>query len=160
MMKKIKQMVLIFLLNITFLQAQTTHEIKKGNTFFILFEAGDFAKKKVISLPDKPIKYEFYVKEKNSGRKTKLPYSFLNASYFNTDDQHKEKTRIYRVHKSFLRKNKKIILTREEMIAIGTTSMVNLFEYNKRNLFIIDKSEIEDNYIWIKEVRFMSMNYE
>ncbi len=114
----------------------------------------------MISLPDKPIKYEFYKKERNSGKKTMLSYSFLNATYFNSEDQHKGKTRSFRIHKSFLRKNKKIILTREEMIAIGTTSMVNLFEYNKRNLFIIDKSEIEDNYIWIKEVRFMSMNYE
>ena len=142
--------------------AQQLDDLKKQNTFFILFEEGEFATKKQLRGPEKPIKYQFYKNQKNKSDKTPYDFVFYHAEFFNAEESTQgERAAIkYKLHKSFLKKNKDIILTREEIESIGDSAMIRLFNYNKRNLFIIDKSEAKNNYILVREVRLITVLME
>lgn len=59
----------------------------------------------------------------------------------------------FKVNKSFLRKNKDIILTKEKMLKLGYEKTFKLF-YNAKHILLIDKNEIEKGRVVIKEVFF------
>ena len=65
----------------------------------------------------------------------------------------------FRVNKSFLRKNKKEILTIKKMRQLGFNKVFNMF-LNAKHIFLIDKSETRDCKILIKEVQLFYIGEE
>ncbi len=60
----------------------------------------------------------------------------------------------------FLRKNKDIIISQKDLNRFGESKIARLFELNKKHIFIIDKSEIKNDEILIKKVKFLYTPYE
>ena len=144
------------------LQAQQLDDLKNGNTFFILFEEDAFSQK-MKTLPKilEPIFYTFYYQKKNSNEKT--PYSFI-FSYHKfkllEDVAANKQTISFRVHKSFLKKNKKLILSKSDIDALGEYRIIQLFKYKRKHIFLIDKAETIGDQILIRQVKFNFQAYE
>ncbi len=143
-------------------KSQNLKEIQRDNVIFILFEEGDLvSKQKGIAKELGSVHYSFYQKAEGDKAKRLLPYWFSFDEYETLEDAKMNKRNVsYRVHRSFMRKNKKIILTKKDLENLGELNVVRLFGYNKKNIFIIDKSEIKGNQVLIKEVKFIFTAYE
>jgi len=160
-MNVIKLTILISCLGFLQLKAQNLEKIEQSNTFFILFEDGLLTQRAILKLlPDKPISYQFYRMKENI--KIKYPFKFYYAEYFDSDDQANKinQTMVYSIHKSFLRKNKDVIITRDFMEKIGKNKLIDLLYGANKYIFIIDKSEINGNKIIIRKVLFSPQLYE
>ncbi len=151
-----KIIVLSLILSSISVFGQALSELKKGSTFFILFEEGEFSKKRSTTLGIlEPIFYSFYFKKQNSDEKTSYSFRFSYHKYNQHEDISKNKQTIkYRVHKSFLNKNKHLLLSKKDMDKLGDRKMIQLFKQNKKHIFIIDKSETKGNQILIREAKF------
>jgi len=155
-MKKILFLITFCLASIT-VKSQNIEALKKQNTIFILFEEGKFSKKeKLIPKIQQVISYTFYYNKENSVETTLYSFMLYFQKYKNYQDamNNMNQTMVYKVHKSFLRKNKDIIITKKFIDFIGEAKTVSLLNGNNNHVFIIDKSEIEGNQILIRKVIF------
>lgn len=155
-----KRIILISLVLISFtLKAQDFDKIKDQNVFFILFdEAHDSMKKRTLSIKNKDnleVKAEtlYYFYKKNN---EKFEFSFDYWDYRSFDDAYNKinKRMIYRLNKSFLRKNKDIIITRDFMEEVGEDAIIDLLFRGSKYIFLIDKAEVKKGEILLREVRF------
>ena len=156
-MKKYLILILMLFIGIT-LKAQDLGKIKSQNTFFILFESSNSEEKIDLSRiinknKDLRYHYRFY---KNNKSKDKLDFSFSYSKYQTFDDAHNDinAAMVFRLNKSFLRKNKDVIITRDFMEKVGKNTIVDLFFRGNIYIFLIDKLEIENGKILLREVQF------
>ena len=151
-MKKIILICFCSLLTVN-LYSQDVNKIKSQNVFFILFESNDYMQKTDLSREktEDSFRYEYFHKKIN-----KFKFSFRYWDYKNFDDAYNKikKTITFRLNKSFLRKNKDIIITREFMEDLGEQALISLLNGSNKHVFLIDKSEIKKGKILLREVRF------
>ena len=75
--------------------------------------------------------------------------------YENFDEMEKDNPVLYlKVHKNFLRKNKDIILTQKKMLKLGYKKTSKLLD-DAKTILLVDKNEIENCKIVLKEVTYM-----
>ncbi len=67
---------------------------------------------------------------------------------------------LFKLNKSFIRKNKDIIITREFMEEVGEGTIIDLLFRGNKYIFLIDKSKIKNKKILLREVRFDYVAYE
>lgn len=142
------------------LNAQQIDKIKKNkNVFFILFDAKyEYMRKFDLSRNKKDTTfnyvYSFYNKKEN--KIEEYDFSFNYSKYWTFDDAHNDinERMVFKLNKSFLRKNKDIIITREFIESIGEDALIELLAGGFNHVFLIDKGEIKKNKILVREVRF------
>lgn len=99
------------------------------------------------------LNYTFNFESDNNVKETIKLY---HRTFMNYDDQDNDKKAFsIRVNKSFLRKNKKMIITKKLMDKIGYQSTIKLFSKAKR-ILLIDNNDTIDKKIVLKEVRLVS----
>ncbi|WP_397364259.1 hypothetical protein [Olleya sp. R77988] len=98
----------------------------------------------------KPYIYFFYFyTPKGVLEKVPLTFNFVSFSI-----KEKEQPQRFRVCKSFLRKNKDLILTQKKMYKIGKENTLQIFEKAK-TIYLIDESQKKDKTYLIKEVYYL-----
>jgi len=151
---------LVFFFNSNYSQAQNLLDIKNQNVFFILFEKGNLTKKDTIYTYNKKIREPrysyYYYRNKNKNFISRYPYFFNYSKYRNNRDANNQinETMVYCLHKSFLRKNKNIIITKEFMDKVGVNKIVDLIYGSNKHIFLIEEGEIKKNKILLREVKF------
>ena len=135
------------------LKAQDLNKIKNQNVFFILFEKGELMQKYDISRNENDTIYGYHFYEK---LKKEFKFSFNYSKYPTFDDAYNDlnERMLFRLNKSFIRKNKDIIITREFMEEVGEDAIIDLLFRGNKYIFLIDKGEIKNNKILLREVRF------
>tara|TARA_R110001606_G_C15366749_1_gene649121 strand:+ start:1017 stop:1499 length:483 start_codon:yes stop_codon:yes gene_type:complete len=135
------------------LKAQDLNKIKKQNVFFVIFENCELTKKTDVSTKSQN-RFNYYFFKKSD--KEEFKFSFNYSKYPTYDDESNDinERMVYRVNKSFLRKNKDIIITRKFMEKVGEYAIIDLLFRGNKHIFIIDKSEMKNNKILLREVRF------
>lgn len=133
--------------------AQCLEDIQKQNVFFILLEDKDsLTNFGCLERPD--IGYCSYHFLKLN--KEPFEFSFRYAKYRHIDDFNNDMNRsmLFRVDKSFIRKNKNIIITRELMEKMGDRKMINLLysDISNRTIFLINTADTKDGKLLIREV--------
>ncbi len=159
MIKKIKKTSFLFFLFIFFIpvsiNSQDYERIKNQNTVFVNYKNIKGAELKKLlgsneTSPDnKPYIYQFF-RVKPKVETNKLPFMTLYFRVFKNVPKEKELL-MFRVHKSFLRKNKKSIMNWEFMQKIGINKTIEILK-NAKTILLIDDSQREKNTILVKEV--------
>ncbi|WP_147679247.1 hypothetical protein [Algibacter pacificus] len=157
-MKKIFILSLIlFLTNICI--SQNLKKIKQSEVLFILHNGTNcsYQTKRIMQkYEDKRTSsfYNFFFTEENHYSLQNEKMTFIYSQYYDFDEEYKNNPVPYfKVNKSFLKKNKDIIVTGEFIQKIGYIESVKLIN-NAKTIFLIDKSEIQKKEIIIKEVRY------
>lgn len=155
-----KKILLIAMFYVTFISAQDLKKIENQNTFFILFDSCELTKKTNISRKDNP-SFNYYYFYKKNGLIETFKFSFNYSKYLSYDDaiNKSNQAKLFRINKSFLRKNKDIIITRDFMEKIGFKKMINLIDGDllNRTIFLINTEDTKNGKILIREV---TINYE
>lgn len=133
--------------------SQSLEKIKKQNTFFILLDKNDklagYGCVKKGTNP--PCSYGF-----SKGNGDPFEYSFNYHKYPSIDEAYSKvnANTVFRVHKSFLRKNKDIIITREFMEKVGDRKMISLLDDDASNktIFLINTADNKNGTILLREV--------
>ena len=149
-----KNIILILCLCITVaVKSQCLEKIIKQKTFFILLDKNDKLTK-FGCVPENIIpycSYQFYKKNKKP-----FEYSFSYNKYPSLDHKYSDiqQRMVFRINKSFIRKNKDIIITREFMEKEGKETMLSLLYDNRSNktIFIINTAETKNGKILLREV--------
>ena len=141
------------------LNAQDIDKIKNQKVFFVLFDAKDVYMKRIDNSTNdrgEIYSYNFYFYNNFKNRKEEYDFSFYYWKYHNFDDANEKinERMVFKLNKSFLRKNKDIIITREFIENIGEKALINLISGINKHIFLIDKGEIKKNKIVLREVRF------
>jgi hypothetical protein len=134
------------------IKAQNLNKISSQNVYFIYFDDNEFTKKGCNTTKnDTSCAYYFYDTDKKI-----FKFSFYYSKFPTFDDAHNNinAAMVYKLNKSFLRKNKNIIITREFMEQLGEKNVIKLLYGINKQIFLIDKSEIKDGKITLREVRF------
>ncbi len=154
-----KYLPLFFILFSINIYSQELEKIKQSEVLFI-FHNGinrDYQSKRIWqNHKDKRAStfYDFFFKEENyySLQSEKVIFSYSHYSDF--DEQYKDNPVPYfKINKSFLKKNKDIVITGDFMNKIGYAESVKLIN-NAKTIFLIDKTEIQNKRIVLKEVRY------
>lgn len=155
-LKMKKKLVLKLLLFLTInVSSQCLENIKRQNTFFILFEdkseLTSYWCTDKLPLNLKACRYYFY-----KSNKKEFKYQFDYREYPDADKMHNDidKNMVFRIDKSFLRKNKDIIITREFMEKIGLETMLDLLYADRGNktIFLINTADKKEGKILLREV--------
>lgn len=130
-------------------------EIIPQEYIFVLFEENEYSKQ--IKTPRSSFNYgEYYFRLPNTTVYSELhgyEIILIDRKYKDFDAKFSDNPLPrFKVNKSFIRKNKKRIFTINKMRAIGYEKIFALFNKAK-HIYLIDKSEIHDNLITIKEVQ-------
>ena len=149
-MKNIILLLIVFTINV---KAQNLEKIKKQNTYFILLSKND----KLSGYGcenggnNRSCTYHFFNRDS-----TPFEYSFTYSPYKDIDDYYNKinKTPLFRINKSFLKKNKDIIITREFMEKMGKRVMLDLLYSDSPNktIFLINTADTKDGKILVREV--------
>ena len=137
--------------------SQDLEKIEQSEVLFILHDGanGNYQSKHVLQKPKKQrtsFFYNFVFKEENYYSKNE-EITFTFRHYYDYDEQFKNNPVPYfKVNKSFLKKNRNIIITGDFMRKIGYVKSVKLIN-NAKTIFLIDKTEIQDKEIVVKKVR-------
>lgn len=147
-----KIVIIIFGIFCVSINAQEINKIKNQNVCFVFFDGSDLTKKGCNTIK-KRINCAYYFYDSN---KNMFEFSFKYSKYSTFDDALNEMNpaMVFKLNKSFLRKNKDIIITREFMEEVGEDAMIDLLFREYKTYFLIDKNEIENNKILVREVRF------
>lgn len=154
-----KHTVFLFLLFTFNLYSQDLDCIKQNEVLFVLHSGinGNYQSKRISQKSKKQrarIYYNFFFTDESSNSLQNEKVTFTYHHYYDFDEKAKDNPVPYfKVNKSFLRKNKKIIITGEFMQEIGYKEAVNLIN-NVKTIFLIDKTEILGKEIIIKEVKY------
>jgi hypothetical protein len=153
-MKKILFTLIIFFLTIEII-SQNLKKIEKQNVVFVLLNHKDKLSGYGCSKKD-PFNffycsYSFFKKNGES-----FEYNFKYTEYPDANKRLNDidKNMLFRIHKSFIRKNKDIIITREFMEKMGKRVMLDLLYSDKINktIFIINTAETKNGKITLREV--------
>lgn len=133
-------------------KAQDLNKIKSQNVYFIYFNDSYLSKKHDVSRKD-DLRFNYYYYRDN---KEIFNFSFHYSKYPTFDDAHNDLNvaMVYKLNRSFFKKNKDIIITREFMEKIGENNIVNLLYGSNKYIFLIDESETNDKTILLRQVRF------
>jgi hypothetical protein len=136
--------------------------LKYKDTIFIFFEANDKLKcdeckveiSRMIRYPKNGIKrihitFNFYFREFES-------YHLSTPGFPDENGEYPLATLEFK--KSFIRKNKDIILTYDEIMDYGPINILNMFAHKK--VFVIDKDEIKNCKVIARQVYFGSSMYQ
>ncbi|MEE4001905.1 hypothetical protein V1T75_16300 [Tenacibaculum sp. FZY0031] len=161
-MKKIIY-VIVFLLNYSNIFSQNIEKINNNNIAFIYFDKEDdnFKKTKDVFIVGKIKEYgEKYNYLFLNRYKKHIEISFIHNKYKDFDSfDNKEEMLSFKLCKSFLKNNKDIIINNETIKKIGLKGLYDII-LDKQKVFLIDKSEIENNLILVKEVYLLDLNSE
>ena len=128
-----------------------------NETIFILFKKeNQFNSKKIIAKSKKQkrkVHYRYHYKYKNY---YDIILSFKEYKNFN-EKELGNPLPYFKVNKSFLRKNKKIIYDNKKLKKLSYNKITKLFN-NAKHIFLIDKEETYNNKITIKEVIYFTPN--
>lgn len=144
-------------------KAITQENIYK-ETIFIVFESSEFQKyKKRVNDENTFGEYIFLVPENptdSSGLYSKGMITLVDKKYKDFDAKFSDNPLPkFKVHKSFLRKNKKQILSIKEMRDLGFNKIFRML-LKAKHIFLIDKHETKDNLLTIKEVQHFHIGEE
>ncbi|MHC9088061.1 hypothetical protein ACXIHB_05020 [Tenacibaculum sp. IMCC1] len=105
-------------------------------------------------------KYSYFYSFKENNFERAL-FNLNYSDYHDFDDAISQinKSIIFEVDKSFLKKNKEIILTKEILDKIGGQESFKLL-LGAETFFLIDKAEVKNNKILIREVKLDWENIE
>lgn len=137
--------------------SQNLEKIEQSEVLFVFHNGtnGNYQSKRVLQkFKDKrtSLFYNFFIVNKNEPELKEVELTLVYTQYFDFDEQYKDNPVPYfKVNKSFLKKNKDIIVTGEFMQKIGYIKSVKLIN-NAKTIFLIDKSEIQKKEIILKEV--------
>ncbi|WP_428743081.1 hypothetical protein [Tenacibaculum sp.] len=138
-------------------------EFSKKDTLFIYFNESESSKKLSVGYPKKDTtiyKYSyFYSFKDNNFEKALFNLNYSDYHDFDNAISQVNKSIIFEVDKSFLKKNKEIILTKEILDKIGGQESFKLL-LDAKTIFLIDKAEIKNNKILIREVKLDWENIE
>lgn len=155
----------MFLLVTINCNSQDLEKIKENEVLFILHNGtnGNYQSKIILQKhKDKRTGffYNFFVINKNETQLQDVKITFTFSHYYDFNEEYKDNPVPYfKVNKSFLKKNKDIIVTGEFMNKIGYMESIKLIN-NAKTIFLIDKSEKQKKEIIIKEVRYFSIAEE
>uniref|UniRef100_A0AB33KTW4 Lipoprotein n=1 Tax=Tenacibaculum sp. Pbs-1 TaxID=3238748 RepID=A0AB33KTW4_9FLAO len=135
----------------------------KGETLFILFEKSESTRIFPVGRIQKDTtiyKYSYFYSFKENNFERAL-FNLNYSDYHDFDDAISQinKSIIFEVDKSFLKKNKEIILTKEILDKIGGQESFKLL-LGAETFFLIDKAEVKNNKILIREVKLDWENIE
>ena len=141
------------------LNAQDIEKIKNQKVFFVLFDTKDEYMRRVDLSTNKKgetYSYNFYFYNNLENKKKQYGFSFSYWKYWTYDDYDAKinERMVFKLNKSFLRKNKDIIITREFIERIGEDAITELLADGFDHIFLIDKGEIKNKKILLREVRF------
>lgn len=147
----------LFLLSLN-IYSQDIMEIKKQETIFVFFEesktntifkSGRKVNDSIIYNYD--FEYLFFDKNNRLNKEFWLSYNDYQGGF---DDllNKVNKSTIFKINKSFLRKNKDIIITGKLVDKLGKSDFFKLLEKAK-TIYLINKAEIENGLITVREVR-------
>ncbi|MHC9088056.1 hypothetical protein ACXIHB_04995 [Tenacibaculum sp. IMCC1] len=131
-------------------------ELKNKNTLFIYLEKSSDENYKNIEIRKKTKNYKGlnYLKYEINGVFTPfLKYS--DYENFNDMLNKTNKSIVFYVNKSFLQKNKDIIITQKLIDKVGVNKVFKLLGSSK-NIFLIDKKEIKGNKVLVRQVKYQS----
>ena len=146
----------LLLLLITNSYSQNFEKIKQSEVLFILHNGtnGNYQSKRISQkYEDKraSISYDFFVVNKHETQIQDAKITLNYSHYSDFDEKSKgNPVPFFKLNKSFLKKNKDIIVTGEFMQKIGYIESVRLIN-NAKTIFLIDKSEIQKKEIILKE---------
>lgn len=104
--------------------------------------------------------YKFYVVNKDKNEQQDIEIILTYSHYYDFDEKFKDNPVPYfKINKSFLKKNKDIIVTGDFMNQIGYVESFNLIN-NAKTIFLIDKSEIQNRKLVIKQVKHFFIREE
>ena len=152
---------LIFILCVLFssiLNSQCLEKIKEQKTFFILLDKNDtFSQYGCIEKDVNPACNYRFIKS----NKEPFEYSFYYHKYPSIDEAYSKinENTIFRIDKSFIRKNKDIIITREFMEKMGENKILSLLDDDASNktIFLINTADTKNGKILVREVK---INYK
>jgi hypothetical protein len=136
--------------------------LKSIDTIFIFFEANDKLKCKDCKVDiSRMIRYP-----KNEIKKYHTTYNinfrhlerYILSTISFPDENGVYPLATLEFKKSFIRKNKDIILTYDEIMEYGPINVLNMFAHKK--VFVIDKSEIKNCKLIARQVYFGSSMYQ
>ncbi|MHC9088051.1 hypothetical protein ACXIHB_04970 [Tenacibaculum sp. IMCC1] len=150
-----RNVLLIFTLffSLTKVNAQSLEKIKAQNAFFILFNHKDKLGKFGCGKNEKFDHCGYYF-HKTNGAPFKYDFSYDNYRHIDDFNNDMNKSMLFRIDKSFLRKNKDIIITREFMEQMGIAAMLDLLYSDSTNktIFLINTADTKDGKILVREV--------
>lgn len=159
--KSVKYIVLlIFFIGIKGI-SQDINKIKNGNVLFVYFEKDNETFKKMtlsVNKKDRAKSTSFYSyyfdKNRKKDSQEKLCFWLRFNEYEDFDEKRKDIPNLFfKINKSFLRKNKSIIITNEFINKIGYAQISTMLK-NAKKILLIDKDDIENNLIVVKEVTY------
>lgn len=107
--------------------------------------------------PFKEISYIFQLDEDGEKGKKYLDNNSITLQYRTFDDfnamNRNDSTIVFTLNKSFLKKNKDIIITKDDLNAMNKKILFQRLENNNK-LFLISKNEINDDKLVIRQVFF------
>ncbi|MCB0425814.1 MAG: hypothetical protein KDD16_00640 [Mangrovimonas sp.] len=147
-------------------QAQDLEKIKASKDLFILIEKreksaftkGRSSSKSFTRKNSKEQEWEtMYVLHPSNKSEKNLWLTYKQYLDFDHMDRGDE-TQVFYFNKSFIKKNKDIIITEKLIDKIGFQDFLKLI--SGKQIFVIDKDEIKDNKIKLKQVISYDLNYE
>lgn len=145
--------------------SQNLEKIKKSEVLFILHNGtnGKYQSKRILQkYKDKRTSffYDFFFTDENHYSLQNEKMTFTYSQYYDFDQEYEDNPVPYfKINRSFLKKNKDLIVTGNFMKRIGYIESIKLID-NAKTIFLIDKSEIEDRNILIKEVSYFELSIE
>jgi len=145
---------LLIIIGLGLVRCNTIKIDNKNNVAFIYYTNTNFSYKKANTYYYKKTKitYNHYIFQFDDRNINDL--KFYHRKYKNFDTEIKNiKMLNFKVNKSFLRKNKDVILTEEKIKKMGREKFITLL-YKVDMVFLIDENMIENNKITIMEMNF------
>lgn len=150
-----KKITLFLLLISTSVFSQTFND---NNTLIILYEE----ELKHIS----PHSYFYHIPLRDNNKKdpfdneNKVTFVYNVFKDFDHADR-KDSTVVLKINKSFLRKNKEIIFTKDDFNKMDRLQLFLKLDKNRsKNIFLIDKNEIKNGKLLLREVSFFYIHEE
>ncbi|WP_452600254.1 hypothetical protein [Pontimicrobium sp. MEBiC01747] len=155
-----RYLIILFSFFTTICCSQDLEKIKQSEVVFIVHSGkdGNYETKKENSAKMKMINYNYFFSDgpKNKTNNIQLVYT----EFLDFDEMFKNNpVPFFKINKSFLKKNKEIIINTKFMHEIGYNESYSLL-YNAKTIFLIDKDDINNNIITVKKVRFSNVAEE
>ncbi|WP_452601579.1 hypothetical protein [Pontimicrobium sp. MEBiC06410] len=143
--------------------AQNLEKIKNSEVLFIYYSGDEYESKKIMqTYKDKKedIMYFYKFNETDNCSFTNNTIEIVFNQFYDFDEMFKNNpVPFFKINKSFLKKNKEIIINTKFMHEIGYNESYSLL-YNAKTIFLIDKDDINNNIITVKKVRFSNVAEE
>ena len=137
--------------------SQCLEKIKKQNTFFILFENKSDLTAYKCSNNDLPFnvkacRYHFL---KSNKKEFKFQFDYREYPSPSKRLNKIDRNMLFRINKSFIRKNKDIIITRKFMEKVGLETMLQLLYDDRSNktIVLINTADTKNGEILLREVK-------